>query len=118
MNYTTNLSFSKFRGKLVINKLIVFVSFSLFYHVNTMAEMPVVPVPSENPITESKRILGKILFWDEQLSSDNTMACGTCHIPSNGGTDPRPAINPGFDYLFGTDDDVIGSMGVVHYDEN
>ena len=35
--------------------------------------------PSSNPITEEKRILGKLLFWEEQLSSDNTMACGTCH---------------------------------------
>ena len=82
------------------------------------AAMPEVPVPDENPITENKRILGKILFWDEQLSSDNTMACGSCHIPSNGGTDPRPATNPGFDQIFGTADDVIGSKGVVHYDEN
>ena len=38
------------------------------------AELPVVPVPEENPITESKRVLGKILFWDEQLSSDDTVA--------------------------------------------
>ena len=30
---------------------------------------PIVP-PVENPITEAKRVLGKILFWDEQLSSD------------------------------------------------
>ena len=37
------------------------------------------PVPIENPITEEKRILGKLIFWEEQLSSDNTMACGTCH---------------------------------------
>ncbi len=118
MNYKTDFSFSKFREKLAINRFTIFASISLFYYVNTMAEMPAVPVPSENPITESKRILGKILFWDEQLSSDNTMACGTCHIPSNGGTDPRPAVNPGFDHVFGTDDDVIGSMGVVHYDEN
>ena len=34
--------------------------------------------------------LGKALFWDEQLSSDNTMACGTCHFPESGGIDPRP----------------------------
>jgi hypothetical protein len=35
-----------------------------------------VPEPDENPITEQKRVLGKILFWDEQLSSDNTVAGG------------------------------------------
>jgi cytochrome c peroxidase len=72
-----------------------------------------VPVPQENPITEEKRVLGKILFWDEQLSSDNSMACGTCHIPAFAGADPNIAINPGFDGVFGTADDVLGSPGVV-----
>ena len=43
------------------------------------AGLPPVPVPAENPITEPKRVLGKILFWDEQLSSDGSVACGTCH---------------------------------------
>jgi len=85
---------------------------------NAMSAMPVVEVPVENPITEEKRILGKILFWDEQLSSDNSVACGTCHIPSNGGTDPRFAVNPGPDNIVGTDDDVIASKGIAHYDEN
>ncbi|PCJ25199.1 MAG: hypothetical protein COA96_07810 [SAR86 cluster bacterium] len=76
------------------------------------------PVPTENPITESKRVLGKILFWDEQLSSDNTVACGTCHKPAEGGADARLAINPGFDEIFGTDDDVIGSQGIKALDEH
>ncbi|MEM7307687.1 MAG: cytochrome-c peroxidase [Planctomycetota bacterium] len=39
--------------------------------------------------------LGKAVFWDEQLSADNTMSCGTCHIPSAGGTDNRkPFLDP------------------------
>jgi cytochrome c peroxidase len=45
--------------------------------------------PPENPYTWEKAILGKILFWEEQLSSDDTMACGTCHRPGAGGSDPR-----------------------------
>lgn len=75
-------------------------------------------IPPENPITEEKRVLGKILFWDEQLSSDNTMSCGTCHISTAGGTDPRHATHPGFDNLFGTADDVSGSPGMISMDEN
>ena len=73
------------------------------------------PVPAENPITESKRILGKALFWDEQLSSDSTMACGTCHIPSAGGSDPRLDMgsrHPGLDGVYGGDDDRFASGGV------
>ncbi|MBT8441678.1 MAG: cytochrome-c peroxidase, partial [Gammaproteobacteria bacterium] len=61
------------------------------------AELPPVPVPAANPITEEKRVLGKILFWDEQLSSDDSIACGTCHIPSAGGADPRAGLHPGTD---------------------
>ena len=76
------------------------------------AQLPPVPVPAENPITESKRVLGKILFWDEQLSSDDTRACGTCHRPASGGGDPRVGRHPGVDK--GTIDDVWGSPGVVY----
>ena len=73
--------------------------------------------PIQNPYSEAKRVLGKILFWDEQLSSDSTVSCGTCHIPSDGGGDPRDGVNPGFDGLFNTPDDVNGSFGVVSMDE-
>lgn len=75
--------------------------------------------PPENPITAEKAILGKILFWEEQLSHDNTTACGTCHIPSAGGGDARIGAStrhPGRDGLFGTVDDVFGSPGVVRAD--
>lgn len=76
------------------------------------------PVPASNPVTQAKSNLGKTLFWDEQLSSSGTVACGTCHIFSKGGSDPRtgasaPASrNPGFDALYNTADDVFGSPGV------
>ena len=69
-------------------------------------------VPSSNPITEEKRILGKLLFWEEQLSSDNTMACGTCHQFELGGSDDRPARHAGRDEEYQTYDDVFGSRGV------
>jgi cytochrome c peroxidase len=73
--------------------------------------------PLQNPPTEAKRVLGKILFWEEQLSSDNTTSCGTCHIPSSGGADPRIGRHPGFDESLNTDDDVLGSPGVIASDE-
>ncbi len=75
--------------------------------------LPPVPFPAENPFSQEKADLGKILFWDEQISSDNTMSCGSCHQPAAGGTDGRRGTNPGLDALFGTADDVIGSPGVV-----
>lgn len=78
------------------------------------AQLPPVPVPPGNPITEPKRVLGKLLFFEEQLSSDDTMACATCHLPASGGADPRLGLDPGA--LPGPFDDVLGSPGVVRTD--
>ncbi len=80
------------------------------------AALPPVPVPAENPVTEGKRVLGKMLFWDEQLSSDRSIACGTCHRPAQGGADPRVGRNPGVDK--GTIDDVLGSPGIASLDRD
>ncbi len=73
--------------------------------------------PAGNPVTAAKAALGKTLFWDEQLSSTRTVACGTCHVASNGGSDPRSArlgagsTHPGPDGLLGNADDIQGSVG-------
>lgn len=75
-----------------------------------------VPVPDGNPVTESKRVLGKILFWEEQLSSDNSVACGTCHKPAAGGADERIALHPGPDLVFDTNNETFGSPGIPLYD--
>lgn len=34
---------------------------------------------SNNPITPDRFILGRFLFYETLLSSDNTVSCGTCH---------------------------------------
>ncbi|MCC7063745.1 MAG: hypothetical protein IT456_13140 [Planctomycetes bacterium] len=87
-----------------------------------LAQLPPIQVPSQNPLTPEKVVLGKILFWDEQLSSDDSMACGTCHLPEFGGSDPRltttAAVNPGPDGFYATADDVHGSPGLVRQDSN
>lgn len=75
---------------------------------------PAPPTPPGNPTTTAKVLLGQALFWDEQLSSTGTVACGTCHVFSHGGADPRAldAVHPGPDGVFGTPDDGRGSPGV------
>ncbi|MFT4710425.1 MAG: cytochrome c peroxidase [Bacteroidia bacterium] len=77
---------------------------------------PPVVAPNGNATTGDKIQLGKALFFEEQLSSTGQTSCATCHINSAGGTDPRSAdsstIHPGLDALFGTNDDIVGSMGV------
>lgn len=80
------------------------------------AQLPPAYTPPENPTTPAKVLLGKALFWEEQLSVDDTVACGTCHAPEAGGSDPRVAAHPGADGVFGTEDDGIGSPGIVAQD--
>ncbi len=85
------------------------------------AALPPVPVPPENQISEAKRVLGKILFFDEQLSTSNAVSCASCHVMSFGGADPRLARNPGPNGVIENNannigDDRVASPGVVQSD--
>ena len=35
--------------------------------------------PADNPITNAGATLGRVLFYDKQLSSDNKISCASCH---------------------------------------
>lgn len=35
--------------------------------------------PANNPITDAGATLGRVLFYDKQLSKNNTISCGSCH---------------------------------------
>lgn len=41
--------------------------------------LPPVPWPKENPYSKAKAELGKKLYFDERLSTDNSVSCATCH---------------------------------------
>jgi cytochrome c peroxidase len=43
--------------------------------------------PANNPITEEKIKLGRLLFFDPILSANNKISCASCHSPSKGFTD-------------------------------
>ncbi len=45
--------------------------------------------PADNPTTPQKVTLGERLFFDGRLSSDGTVACGTCHDPDQGFTERK-----------------------------
>jgi len=87
---------------------------TLGMNVAAQSYFPAPTVPTGNPITQSKALLGMTLFWEEQMSSSNMNACGSCHVFSSGGVDPRASlnVNPGPDGLFGTADDIRGARGV------
>ncbi len=87
---------------------------------------PAADFPPGNPTSASGDIsalqresLGKMLFWDEQLSADRTMACGSCHAMEFGGNDKNGGVRSvGFDGILNTVDDTFGSPGVVLQDLN
>ncbi len=84
---------------------------------DVIGDFPVVQVPPGNPLTPAKIRLGQALFFEEQLSSDDTTACATCHMPEAGGGDPRAGARaPGGDGVLFTPDDEFGSPGVLLQD--
>ena len=46
-----------------------------------------------NPVTDAGATLGRVLFYDVQLSIDDTVACASCHIQSHGFSDPNIVSN-------------------------
>lgn len=41
-----------------------------------------------NPVTDGGATLGRVLFYDTQLSIDNTVSCSSCHLQANAFGDP------------------------------
>jgi len=47
------------------------------------------PTPKDNPTTDAKVELGKMLFMDPRFSSTGTVSCNSCHNIMEGGDDSR-----------------------------
>jgi cytochrome c peroxidase len=47
------------------------------------------PAPKDNPTTEAKVTLGKMLYMDPRFSSTGTVSCNSCHNVMEGGDDSR-----------------------------
>lgn len=53
------------------------------------ANEPIQPIVDSIPVNPDKVELGKILFHDTRLSSDNTVSCASCHDLNTGGVDNK-----------------------------
>ena len=49
-----------------------------------------VDYPADNPFSEAKATLGKMLFFETALSSSRTYSCATCHGPTRSWADGLP----------------------------
>lgn len=62
--------------------------------------LPIPEVPVDNPMSDVKVELGRLLFYDERLSVSGAMSCATCHIQALAFTDGKARS--------------IGATGQVH----
>ncbi len=63
--------------------------------------LPEPTIPVSNPMTVEGVALGKKLFFDPQLSGDNTLSCAGCHFPSQA-FDDTSRFSIGIDGIRGT----------------
>jgi cytochrome c peroxidase len=47
-------------------------------------------VPDDNPMSDAKITLGRLLYFDCRFSHDRTISCASCHRPHHGFADPHP----------------------------
>jgi cytochrome c peroxidase len=60
-----------------------------------LGPLPPVPIPADNPMSEAKVELGKLLFFDQRMSGDGSTSCAICHVPELGWGTGTP-ISPGY----------------------
>ncbi|MBB1194383.1 cytochrome-c peroxidase [Flavobacterium sp. SOK18b] len=65
-----------FTGKINVNKLDNYAS-------QTIPNYITKDNTAGNPITDKGATLGRVLFYDKNLSSKNTISCSSCHIQAN-----------------------------------
>ena len=72
-------------------KTVLFASMLSFQaHASNWEALPATaPTPADNPTTDTKVELGKMLFMDPRFSSTGTVSCNSCHNVMEGGDDSR-----------------------------
>ncbi len=73
-----------------IIKSLLLVCFCCPISANELLGLPDLPVPADNPQTQAKIELGRLLFNDARLSGDGTISCASCHQPEKAFTDGLP----------------------------
>lgn len=71
------------------NKFILYFILYIFNANLLFSQAVLLPLPKNIEINLNKALLGKTLFFDKRLSSDNTISCSTCHDLSAGGDDNK-----------------------------
>lgn len=59
------------------------------YSLEIPSHFPEMVIPSDNPMTTEGVELGRYLFYEKQLSGDNSIRCASCHLPQHSFSDPN-----------------------------
>ena len=67
--------------------------------------------PADNPMTEEKVALGKMLYYDKRLSGDGNRSCYGCHVKENGLATDDPLAIGAFDKTLGRNVPTMWNVG-------
>jgi len=70
------------------------------YDLQVPNHFPIMPIPSDNPLTVEGVKLGRHLFYDPILSRDSSMSCASCHDQAGAFTD-NLKVSEGIDGIKG-----------------
>ena len=70
-------------------KLDAYANIALPAHFKTAAARRFDNTPTDNPTTDAGATLGRVLFYDTQLSANKTFSCGSCHEQKHAFSEPR-----------------------------
>jgi cytochrome c peroxidase len=70
-------------------------------HLALFGVLPAAIESADNPITEEKVALGRMLYYDTRLSKNQDLSCNSCHDLANYGHDGKP-VSPGHKQQLGT----------------
>ena len=76
-------------NKLTASAAVLMMACSMPVFASWEALPDVAPAPADNPTTDAKVTLGKMLFMDPRFSSTGTVSCNSCHNVMEGGDDSR-----------------------------
>jgi len=92
---------------------------SLFIAGGLAADSPprLAPLPAAPTVDTAKAELGRLLFFDNRLSGDDTLACATCHDPGHNWADGKALSDgyPGSLYFRNTPTVLNASLGEHAY---
>ncbi len=72
------------------------------YVVKVPDHFPPMPIPGDNPMSAEKVELGRKLFYDGRLSSNDKISCASCHKPEFAFSDGGKAVSEGVEGRLGT----------------